>query len=188
MTCCPLSGVLSAFLPPGFLMMLQMSSTFLSMRILSWLGLSSPYSLMGNLAALALNPSQMYIFWSFKAMILGPHTVCTHTIPMYCFLGIIYWQRVLSQGISIFAYFASEYMSLCSWGLCSTMDSKPSLSVVFAYCGIWLVLLLRISCMLFCAFLLWSRCRASPQQSGHLGSEQTTLSTTDASCYCHYDN
>ena len=31
-TCCPLSSVLLAFLPPDFLMTLQMSSTFLSVR------------------------------------------------------------------------------------------------------------------------------------------------------------
>ena len=56
---------------------------------------------------------------------------------------------------------------------------------VFAYCGVWLVLLLRISFRLFCAFLLWSGCWVSHEWSGHLGSGQTTLSTTDTSCYHH---
>ena len=38
---------------------------------------------------------------------------------------------------------------------------------------------------LFCAFLLWPGCQASPHQPCHLGSGQTTTSITDKSCYCH---
>ena len=44
---------------------------------------------------------------------------------------------------------------------------------VFAFCGFWLVLLLRISFRVFYAFLLWPGYWASPHWSGHLGSGQT---------------
>ena len=77
-TCCPLSGVLLAFLPPGSLVRLQMSSTFLSVRTISLSGLSTPYSLMSNLAALGLNPSQMCISWSHEVIISGHHSQQTH--------------------------------------------------------------------------------------------------------------
>ena len=50
-TCCSLSGILLAILPPGFLITLQMSWTVLSMRTLSLSGLYSPWSLTSNLAA-----------------------------------------------------------------------------------------------------------------------------------------
>ena len=63
-TYCPLLGIPLAFLPPGFLMTLQMSSTFLLVRTWSLSGLSSPCSLTSNLAASGLNPSQMYTSWS----------------------------------------------------------------------------------------------------------------------------
>ena len=49
-TCCPLSGIPSTFLPPDFLITLQMSSTFLSVRTLSFTELSSPCSLTSKLA------------------------------------------------------------------------------------------------------------------------------------------
>ena len=54
--CCLCSGV-----PPGFLTTLQMSSAVLSMRTLFLSGLSSPFSLMSNLAASELKNRWMYI-------------------------------------------------------------------------------------------------------------------------------
>ena len=53
-TCCPLLNVAWAFLLPGFFKKLQMSSTFLSVSNLRLSGLSSPCSLMSNLAASGL--------------------------------------------------------------------------------------------------------------------------------------
>ena len=55
---------------------------------------------------------------------------------------------------------------------------------VFAFCGIWLALLLRMPFRLFCTFLLWPVCWASPHRPSHLCSGQTTMSTIDLSCYC----
>ena len=107
-TCCPLSGVPWAFLPPGFLTTLQISLTFWSVRTQSFLGLSSPCSLMSNLAALGLNPSRMYISCSHEAIISGPHTLCTHRIPMYTSKGFIPWWRVQLLGLSIFATLESD--------------------------------------------------------------------------------
>ena len=125
-TCYPLLGVPSAFLPPGFLMTLQMSSTFLSVRTQSLSGLSSPWSLMSNLAALGLNPSQMYISWSFDAITSGPLALCTHKIPIFLSCSIILWQRVSSWGIYMFAYSASGSTSFSTWVTGSFLGSEPS--------------------------------------------------------------
>ena len=54
----------------------------------------------------------------------------------------------------------------------------------FAFCDIWLFLLQRIYIRLFCTFW-WLRCWVSPHWPSHLGSGQTTTSTTDMSCYHH---
>ena len=50
---------------------------------------------------------------------------------------------------------------------------NPSL-LYFAFCSIWLFLPLIVSLRLFCTFLLWLGCQASPHQPSHLGSGQTT--------------
>ena len=61
----------------------------------------------------------------------------------------------------------------------------------FASGGISLLHLLRetrICLRLSSTFPLWPWQWASPHQPSHLGSEQTTMSMTDYSCYCHYDD
>ena len=78
----PSVGSLIGILATWFSMTLQMSLTLLSVRMLSFSVLSSPCYLTSNLASLGLNPSWMYICWSFKAIISGPCTVCTHRIPI----------------------------------------------------------------------------------------------------------
>ena len=125
-TCCHPLGVPSAFLLPGFLMTLQMSLTFLSVRTWSLLGVCSSCSLMSNLADSGLNPSWTYISCNHKAIISGLHALCTLRIPMYTSHGIILWWRVSLLDISIFAYSASGSSSFCPWVTGSTLDSDPS--------------------------------------------------------------
>ena len=149
-TCCPLLGVPSAFLLPGFLMTLQMSSTILSVRILSLSGLSSHCSLMSNLAALGLNPSRVYISWNFKAIISGPCALCTHRIPLYCSQGIILLWRVPSWGISMFAYSASGSTSF-------HLEWMAKLWVLNPHS-------LHLDCSLLCLCLLW--CLTGPLAEG----------------------
>ena len=110
-TCCPLLDVPLAFSLPGFLTTLQMSLTLLLVRTLSLSGLSSPCSLMSNLAALGLNPSRIYLSWSHKDIISGPCSWCTHWVLCVILQGIILWQSVPAQGIFIFAYSAFEFFS-----------------------------------------------------------------------------
>ena len=62
-----------AFLPPGFLMTLQISSFFLSVRTLSLSELSIPCSLTSNLAASGLKSCHMYTSWTHEALISGPY-------------------------------------------------------------------------------------------------------------------
>ena len=76
-TCCHLLGIPLASLPSGFLMTLQMLLTVLLVRILSLSGLSSPCSLMSNLAASELNLICKYIFLSHMAIHSSPHAQCT---------------------------------------------------------------------------------------------------------------
>ena len=59
---------------------------------------------------------------------------------------------------------------------------------VFAFCGIWLVLLLRVSFRLFYTFLFWPGCCVSPHQLSHLASGHTTMSTIDLICYLYCNN
>ena len=107
--------------------------------------------------------------------------------PMYPHL----WQRVPSWGISIFAYSASGSTSLWSLATGSFLGSDPSYLhpdcslIVFAFCSIWLVLLLRLSFRLFSTFLLQPGCHASTHWPSHLGPVQTTMSTANTSCHCH---
>ena len=183
-TWCPLLGVTLAFLLPDFLTTLQMSSIFLSVRTLSLLGLASPCSLTSNLAALRLNSCWIYIFWSFEAKVSGPHALCAHRIPMYWSQGIIIWQRVPSWGIYISKDSASGSTCFSSWGH-FIIYVRIAVYYVFTFCGIWVILLLRINLRLFYTFLLWCGCQVSHHWSGHLCSGQTMSSTTNASCYCH---
>ena len=125
-TCCPLSGIPLAFLPPGFLTILQMSSTFLSVRALSLSGLSHPCFLTSNLAALGLNSSQMYISWSHETIISGPYSFCTHWFPFIILQGIILWQRVPSLDKFMFAYSAWGSSSFSSGAAGSFSGSYPS--------------------------------------------------------------
>ena len=185
-TCCSLLDIPLAFLPPGFLMTLQMSSTFLSVRTWSLSGQSSPCSLTSSLAALGLNPSHTYISCSQEAIISGPHGLCTHRIPLaeglsfghfhFCIFCIrIYPPLLLSIWLNFRFWPLIVYIQIIVW-------------YVFALCGICLSLLLRVSFRLLCTFLLWPGCQASLHWPSHLGSGQTTMSTTDMSCYCYYNN
>ena len=127
-TCYPLLGFQLAFIMPGFLMTLQISSTFLSVRALSLWGLSSPCSLMSNLAALGLNLSCSYISCSHKSIISGPCAWCTCWIYSAPLQFIDPWCIVSWRGSSIFAYSASELISLSSWctGFISESDHSGS--------------------------------------------------------------
>ena len=58
---------------------------------------------------------------------------------------------------------------------------------VFTLSSIVLFLLLGVSFGLLCAFLLWPGCHASPHWPSHV-SGQSTMSTTDVSCYHHCNN
>ena len=152
------------------------------MSILSLSGLSCPCSLTSNLAALGLNPSWIYISWSHKAITSGHHSQCTHFILCITSQGIILWWNVPAKGNSMFAYSALEFWLLMFYIMIIVYYD-------FALCSIWFFLLLRdtrICLRLTCT--LWSRCWASPHQPSHLGSGQTTMSTTDMSCYCHCDD
>ena len=125
-SCCPLLVITSAIFQPGFLITLQILSTFLSMRTPSLSGLSSPCSLMSNLDASGLNPSRIYLSCSHEAIISGLHALYTNRIPMYTSWCIILWWKIPSWGISIFAYSASGSTSFCSWATGSTSGSYPS--------------------------------------------------------------
>ena len=59
---------------------------------------------------------------------------------------------------------------------------------VFAFCGIWLVLLLRVLFRLFCIFLMLPGYWASPYQPSHVGSGKTMKSPIDSGCYHHCHN
>ena len=59
---------------------------------------------------------------------------------------------------------------------------------VFTFCGILLVLMLKVLFRLLCTFLLWRGCGAFPHQSSPLSSGQTMTSTTDSSCYHRGDD
>ena len=58
----------------------------------------------------------------------------------------------------------------------------------FAFCSIWLLLLLGISFRLCHAFFLWPGCQLSPCEPCHVGSGQTIMSTSDTSYNCHCSN
>ena len=113
-TCFPLSGVSLAFLPPGFLWHYRYH-----WHVCQW-----ECYLTSNLASLGLNPSWMYICWSFKAIISSACTLCTHRILIYCSQCILLWQRVPLWRISMFMYSASGSASLSSWGSGSTLGSE----------------------------------------------------------------
>ena len=87
-TCCSLLSGLLLSLPPGFLMTLQISLTYLSVRTLSLWWLSSSYSLMSNLAGLGRNPNHRYISWVHMAtfQVLIPD-VCSRLFYNY----VIHW-------------------------------------------------------------------------------------------------
>ena len=61
----------------------------------------------------------------------------------------------------------------------------------FNFCGFWLFILLRdtgIGLNLFCAFWLQLGCWISPHGPCCLGSVQTAASTTDMSCFYHFND
>ena len=125
-TCCSLSGILSAFLLPCFLTILQMSSTFLSVRMLSFSGLSSPCSLISNLAASGLNHSHRYRFCCHEAIGSGNCSQCTCWIPCKTLLCLILWQNVPTQVVSIFGYSTSEL----SFFLCEHLAHSQGLTLL----------------------------------------------------------
>ena len=110
-TYCPLSDILLALLPPGFLMKLQISSTFLSVRTLSLSGLSSPCSLTNNMAVLGLNPRCRYISWSHNAMISSPFSQCT------CWICVImsWWVTCLLESPKFWTKTTSNRQTI-PWG------------------------------------------------------------------------
>ena len=79
-------------------------------------------------SAMGLNPSQMYISWSFKTIISGPCALCIGRIPIYLSWGIILCWRVPFQGIFIFVYSASRLTTLWSWITGSFLGSECSKS------------------------------------------------------------
>ena len=177
-----------------------MFPTFLSVKTLSCLGLSSHCSVTSNLAASGLNFSQRHIYWSHKAIIAGLCTPCTHLILSATLQFVDFWCIVSCWGRSIFAYSVLEFSS-SSCKSDSFSGSYPTCFVVyvwlvvyyeFAFCGICLFLLPRdigIGIRLSCAFWLWPCCQASPHGPSNLGSGQTMVSPTGMCCYFHcYDN
>ena len=176
----PLSDVLLAFLPPGYLMSLQMSSTFFSVGILSLSGLSSPCSLMSNLTASGLNLSCKYISWSHKAIISCPCTQCTRSNLSLHFC--IFCVRVLLFFINCF--------NIRVLSLLFIVYIQIVVCYSFASSSICLFLLLRDTgvCLRLSCASLWQRCQASSYWPSYLDSVQTILSTTDMSCYHHCDD
>ena len=121
---CFLKAVLSALLSPGFLMMLQKSSTFLSMKIHNQSQLLSPCSRIHVLSASWLNLSSTYISCSHNAIILNHCAVCAYWIFACTSLGIMHCSRVQSWCSSMFAHSALE----SSFSSCanSSPGSNPS--------------------------------------------------------------
>ena len=93
-TCCPQLGIPLAFLSAGFLMTLQMSSTFFSVSTLSLSGLSSPCSLMSNILSKTLQfiilwcnvPSQGSFIFTYSASKFSSHWLlwCQGPTPLAC--------------------------------------------------------------------------------------------------------
>ena len=122
-TCCPLLGIQLRFLPPGFITTLQMLSSFLSVRTLSLSGLSNHGSLMSNLAALELNPSNKYISWSQGTITSGPKSWCTCWIHTITLQWVMCCLKVPSWGVSNFAYSLLEFTSSSTWSSCLISQS-----------------------------------------------------------------
>ena len=95
------------------------SCCLLTVRTLRLSRLSSPCSLTSNLAASGLNP-----ILKLQSHDLGSLHLINLQDPLFAFWGIILWWRVSSLGISIFAYFASKSISLCSRASGSTSGSS----------------------------------------------------------------
>ena len=166
----------------------------LSVRTLSLLGLSSPCSLMSNLAALGLNPSPMYISCSHKAIISGTHALCTHRIPMYNSQGIIPWYKSHFWA-SPFSHILHQYLlpfvpeQLAQIWVLTIIDYIWIVGCyVSTFYHIYLPLLLRVIKVCFrlvLAFWLRPSCWVSPNGPRHLGPGQTITAINNMSCYHH---
>ena len=178
-TCFHLVCISSAFLPPDFLTTLQMLLTFLSVRTLS-------FSLMSNLAALELNPSQRYISLSHKAII---SCLCVWYMCWICYATlhlIDLWHIVHWWGSSIFTYSVSEFTSFFTWLTGLIAGSDPIWYIVnirliacyaFAFCGIFLFILQRNAGNCVSIFFLFI-----------ILAIMTTASLTEMCCYYCSDN
>ena len=150
---------------------------------------------MRNLAASGLDPIWMYTSLRNESIISGPCYLCSHWILYIISWGIILLWRVPSQAKhSIIAYSPSGSSAFSSLATCILRFLTLTVYIwivvyyVFAFCGIWLSHLLRntwVCLRLFCVFLLWLWHWGSLHWPSHLGSGQTTTSTTNMSCLCH---
>ena len=148
-TCCPLSCIPSAFLQLGFLMTLQMSLNFCSwgpVFALWWATWLFFYWF----------PGRYTHSWAMSLYTLAPlQNIMRHHLPAkYSFLNVFPYLHILHQIFLIF--FQSNLLNLRFW---------PHIVYVwivlyfdFAFCSVWLSLLLRSTkdCLrLFCVSLLW---------------------------------
>ena len=122
-TCCPLLGIPLAFMPPGFLTTLQMSSTFLSVSTHSLSGLSCPCSKMSNLAASELNQSCKYISWCHEAILSGPCTLCIHLI-LSVIIQFIFYDAITHLKVAPFSHILHQSFPLLH-GLLQSQGLMP---------------------------------------------------------------
>ena len=79
-------------------------------------------------------------------------------------------------------FYLSNWLNFGFWTL--IVYVQIVVCYVFAFCSIWLVLLLRVLFRLFHAFLLWPGYQVSPYWPSHLGSGQTMTSPMNLGCNC----
>ena len=104
---------------------LQMPSTFLSVKNLNLSGLSSACSLMSNLAASGLNPTQMYVSWSHDAIISGPCFWCTLWILNNIARHHLLVECPIMRYLHI-CIFCIRVFLLSAWASGSILGSDPS--------------------------------------------------------------
>ena len=167
-TCCPLLGILSEFLLPGFLSHCRCNQHS-SLWKLSLSGLSCPCSLISYLAALRLNPCCKYIFWSHKAIILDPHAQCLCLIATATLWLINLWYKVPCKGFQfLHILHQGPPLSALDW-LVSFQDPTPLVCslhpahILLPLCHLWHLLVPPvkvhwIGLRLFCVFWMWLIC------------------------------